>query len=120
MYAHQPEIKRYLQGVAGKYGLLPHVRFGANVVGARYDEAAALWRVETQDGRKFSGRVLVSGMGALSNPSIPKIPGLAEFDGKLFHSAQWDHDYDLNGKRIAVIGTRSEEHTSELQSLMRN
>src|SRR3546814_4231338 len=49
MYAQQPEIERYLQGVAGKYGLLPHVRFGANVVGARYDEEAALWRVETQD-----------------------------------------------------------------------
>src|SRR3546814_17532686 len=48
-------------------------------------------------------------MGALSNPSIPKIPGLAEFDGKLFHSAQWDHDYDLNGKRIAVIGTGASE-----------
>src|SRR3546814_12325472 len=89
--------------------LLPHVRFGANVVGARYDEAAALWRVETQDGRKFSGRVLVSGLGALSNPSIPKIPGLAEFDGKLFHSAQWDPASDLNGKRIAVIGTGASE-----------
>src|SRR3546814_18638035 len=56
MYAQQPEIERYLQGVAGKYGLLPHVRFGANVVGARYDEAAALWRVEAQDGRNFRGR----------------------------------------------------------------
>lgn len=105
MYAQQPEIERYLQGVAGKYELLRHVRFDANVVGARYDEAAALWRVETEDGRKFSGRVLVSGMGALSNPSIPKISGLAEFGGKLFHSAQWDHDYDLSGKRVAVIGT---------------
>ncbi|NGY06235.1 flavin-containing monooxygenase [Solimonas terrae] len=105
MFAQQPEIERYLQGVADKYGLLGHTRFGANVVAARYDETHALWRVETADGRRFSGRVLVSGMGALSNPSIPKIPGLADFKGKLFHSAQWDHDYELAGKRVAVIGT---------------
>ncbi|WP_051361830.1 flavin-containing monooxygenase [Solimonas soli] len=105
MFAQQPEIERYLQGVADKYELLPHVRFGANVSAARWDEAAALWRVTTQDGRTFAGRVLVSGMGALSNPAFPKIPGLADFKGKLFHSAQWDHDYDLKGKRVAVIGT---------------
>jgi len=105
MFAQQPEIERYLQGVAGKYELLPHVRFGANVTAARWDEQAALWRVTTQDGRQFAGRVLVSGMGALSNPAFPKIPGLSEFKGKLFHSAQWDHDYDLKGKRVAVIGT---------------
>ena len=105
MFAQQPEIERYLQHVADKYDLLKHVRFGANVVAASWDEAAALWRVKTADGRSFSGRVLVSGMGALSNPSIPKIPGLDEFGGKRFHSAQWDHDYDLSGKRVAVIGT---------------
>jgi cation diffusion facilitator CzcD-associated flavoprotein CzcO len=105
MFAQQPEIERYLQGVAGKYDLLKHVRFGANVVAARYDESAALWRVQTEDGRSFAARVLVSGMGALSNPAFPKIPGLDGFTGKLFHSAQWDHDYDLGGKRVAVIGT---------------
>src|SRR3546814_15750137 len=104
MYAQQPEIERYLQGVAGKYGLLPHVRFGANVVGARYDEAAALSRVETPDGRKFSGRVLVSGMGALRHPSIPKIPGPSELDRTLFHLSQGDHLYCIIGKRTPLSG----------------
>ncbi|WP_020650305.1 flavin-containing monooxygenase [Solimonas variicoloris] len=105
MFAQQPEIERYLQGVAERYDLLRHVRFGTDVRSAHYDEAAALWRVRSADGREFAGRVLVSGMGALSNPALPKIAGLDRFQGKLFHSAQWDHDYDLAGKRVAVIGT---------------
>ena len=105
MFAQQPEIEKYLQGVASKYDLLPHARFGANVVSARYDEAAARWDVTTADGRNFSGRVLVSGMGGLSNPAMPKVKGLADFKGRMFHSAQWDHGYDLAGKRVAVIGT---------------
>ncbi|NKF24268.1 flavin-containing monooxygenase [Solimonas marina] len=105
MFARQPEIERYLQGVADKYQLVANTRFGANIVDARWDEAAAVWRVRSEDGRQFIGRVLVSGMGALSNPAYPKIPGLADFQGKMFHSAQWDHDYDLSGKRVAVIGT---------------
>src|SRR3546814_12533265 len=104
MYAQQPEIERYLQGVAGKYGLLPHVRFGANVVGARYDEADALWRVETQTGRKFIGRVLVSGMGAPTTPSVPKISGLAKIYRQMFTLAKWDTDHDQTSQTNAQIG----------------
>jgi cation diffusion facilitator CzcD-associated flavoprotein CzcO len=105
MYAQQPEIEAYLQGCAEKYGVMPHIRFGAELVSAKWDEAAALWRVATKDGRSFSARVLISGMGALSNPAYPAVPGIENFQGKTFHSAHWDHDYDLTGKRVAVIGT---------------
>ena len=105
MYATQPEIKKYLEGCAGKYGLLPHIRFNSEVVEARYDEAAALWNVRTRDGAQYSARMLVSGMGGLSVPAYPELPGLEKFQGKRFHSADWDHSYDLKGKRVAVIGT---------------
>lgn len=105
MFASQPEIKAYLQGCAEKYGLAPHLRFGADVATARWDDTRRIWRVSTKDGRTFTAPVLVSGMGGLSNPSIPKLPGMENFKGRAFHSAQWDHGYDLTGKRVAVIGT---------------
>jgi cation diffusion facilitator CzcD-associated flavoprotein CzcO len=105
MFARQPEIRAYLQRCADKYALRPHIQFGAEVVSARYDDARAMWDVTTRDGRVFSARVLISGMGGLSNPAFPKIPGLETFKGKAFHSAQWDHEYKLAGKRVAVIGT---------------
>jgi cation diffusion facilitator CzcD-associated flavoprotein CzcO len=104
-YPPQREIWDYLRHCAKKYGLLPHIRFGAELVQARYDEAAARWRVTTRDGRVFSARVLVSGMGGLSNPTVPTLPGLEHFAGTSFHSAQWNADYDLRGKRVAVIGS---------------
>lgn len=105
MFPLQPELEAYLQRCTDKYGLLRHTEFGARVIEARYDEAAALWLVRTEDGRRYRARALVSAMGPLSNPTLPKIPGLETFEGKLFHSAQWDHNYPLDGKRVAVIGT---------------
>ena len=101
----QPEIWAYLRGCAEKYNILPHVRFNANVVNARFDEASATWVVRTEDGREFKSQLLVSGAGALSNPSIPNTPGLDSFKGEVFHSANWRHDVDLRGKRVAVIGS---------------
>ncbi|MDP3294803.1 MAG: NAD(P)/FAD-dependent oxidoreductase [Nevskia sp.] len=105
MFARQPEIKAYLEKCAAKYDLRRHIVFGANVQNARYDEGSATWTVNTADGRSFSGRVLVSGMGGLSNPAMPNVKGLDSFKGKAFHSAHWDHRYDLSDKRVAVIGT---------------
>lgn len=105
MFAPQPEIRAYLERCAEKYGVGPHLRFGAEVVEARYDEAAQRWNVQTRDGRRFSARVLVAGLGGLSTPAYPQLKGIEKFKGKVFHSAEWDHGYDLAGKRIAVIGT---------------
>jgi len=100
----QEEIWEYLKKTAEKYGLLPHIRFRQFVSLSTYDEGARLWRVHTADGI-LSARILISAAGGLSEPAFPKIPGLDSFQGKTFHSAQWDHAYDLAGKRVAVIGT---------------
>ena len=105
MYAPQPEIYAYLKGVATKYDLLKHIRFNANLVSARFDDVRKLWVVESDDGRVFEAEILVSGMGGLSNPATPNIKGLDKFKGATFHSATWDHDYNLVGKRVAVIGS---------------
>lgn len=105
MFARQPEIRAYLEKCADKYDLRRHIVFGANVQTARYDDASASWTVTTADGRSFKAQVLVSGMGGLSNPAMPNIKGLEKFKGKAFHSAHWDHSYDLAGKKVAVIGT---------------
>jgi cation diffusion facilitator CzcD-associated flavoprotein CzcO len=105
MYASQPEIQGYLRRCADKYGIRPHIRFGANVVAAEYDDAAALWTVRTTDGQELRARVVVAATGGLSRPHVPLLPGIERFRGARFHSAQWDHGYDLRGKRVAVIGT---------------
>ena len=105
LYAPQPEIFAYLKHVATKYDLLRHIRFHANLTGARWDEARKLWVVKAEDGRIFEGEILVSGMGGLSNPAYPNVPGIDTFEGRAFHSATWDHGFDLEDKRVAVIGS---------------
>lgn len=104
-YASQADILDYLTHCARKYRIEPHIRFGAEVVEARWEQTSGRWIVETSDGRTFSARALVSAAGQLSRPLQPNLPGLASFSGTAFHSATWPHDYDLSGKRVAVIGT---------------
>ena len=104
-FAGQREILEYLKGCAKKYDLYSHIRFGAGVSGARWDEASRLWNVRLEDGVTLTARVLVPGCGALSRPGRPDIPGLDRFQGKQFHSARWDHSFALDGKDVAVIGT---------------
>lgn len=105
MFAPQQEIKAYLEQCARKYGILPHVRLGTEVSGMRWDDARKLWRIRTQGGKNYTASIVVSGMGGLAIPAYPNVKGLEHFQGKMFHSQQWDHAYDLNGKRVAVIGT---------------
>ncbi len=104
-FAPQGEIWAYLKHCADKHGVRAHVRFGANVVASRFDEASATWRVTTEDGRQFTSQVIVSAAGALCNPECPDVPGADRFQGPSFHSAQWRHDVSLKGKRVAVIGS---------------
>jgi cation diffusion facilitator CzcD-associated flavoprotein CzcO len=103
-FSPQPEIKAYLERTAEQFGVLPHVHFGTELLAARYDDVAAVWRVETSRG-VVTAEVLVLGSGGLSEPSIPSLPGLERFEGTTFHSATWDHEHDLTGRRVAVIGT---------------
>ncbi|HEX6859908.1 MAG TPA: NAD(P)/FAD-dependent oxidoreductase [Caulobacteraceae bacterium] len=105
MFPSQPEIRAYLNHVADKYGLRPHLRFNKKVLEMRFDEAAGFWRIKTDDGEALTARVVASGMGGLSRPVYADIKGAKSFKGKVFHSAEWDHDYDLTGKTVAVIGT---------------
>ena len=103
-FSPQPEIWQYLRDVTDAYGLRRHIRFGVDVTGARWDADERRWHVTTSAG-EFTARFVVAGVGALHIPNIPKLPGVERFEGEAFHSAQWNHDYDLTGKRVAVVGT---------------
>ncbi|MDO9408407.1 NAD(P)/FAD-dependent oxidoreductase [Patulibacter sp.] len=103
-FATQPEIWAYQQGVVERFGLRPYVRTGAEVTNATWDADRARWIVETVRGTVVA-QFLVSGTGPLCEPKYPDLPGLDTFEGTVFHSARWDHDHDLTGERIAVIGT---------------
>ena len=103
-FSPQPEILDYLRDVAARFGVLPHVRFGTELDSARWDDAESRWQAETSSG-SLTADVLIAAQGPLSDPIIPDLPGLDTFEGTTFHSARWDHDHDLSGKRVAVIGT---------------
>jgi cation diffusion facilitator CzcD-associated flavoprotein CzcO len=104
-FAPQEEILGYIRDCVDKYDLRRHIRFNTEVTGAEWDEPTSTWQVTTGDGGTVRGRALVLGIGPLHLPSVPEIPGLERFEGTAFHSATWDHDHDLSGKRVAVIGT---------------
>ncbi|WP_042403887.1 flavin-containing monooxygenase [Streptacidiphilus carbonis] len=103
-FSGQPEIRAYLERIADRFRLRPHLRFHHEVLSARWDAGQARWELETNQGR-YSAQVLVAACGPLADPSVPDLPGLADFPGEVFHSARWNHDYDLAGKRVAVVGT---------------
>ncbi|NDU71249.1 NAD(P)-binding domain-containing protein [Actinomadura sp. DSM 109109] len=105
MFAPQPEIRAYMERTADKYGVREHIRFGAAVDAMEYDDGARRWKVTLADGTVLTPKAVVSGIGALHVPSYPDLPGIERFRGTAFHSAEWDHSYDLAGKRVAVIGT---------------
>ena len=103
-FSPQPEILDYLKETANSHGVLPHVSFNTELEAAAWDRDEQLWRIETSK-EAITAEVLIAAQGPLSDPSLPKVPGLESFQGKAFHSAQWDHDHDLDGERVAVIGT---------------
>jgi cation diffusion facilitator CzcD-associated flavoprotein CzcO len=103
-YSPQPEIWDYLRRIADEFGLRPHIRLNTAVESAAWLEDERRWEIETPRGT-LAARVLIAGMGPLTEPRIPDIPGLDGFAGATFHSARWDHDFDLAGKRVASIGT---------------
>ncbi|UQA57183.1 flavin-containing monooxygenase [Polyangium aurulentum] len=104
-FAPHDEIRAYLEQCADDLDLRRHILFDQQIVGATWDEGRALWRLRTRSGEELTANVLVMGIGALSNPAYPKLRGVERFRGAQFHSARWRHDYDLTGKRVAVIGT---------------
>jgi cation diffusion facilitator CzcD-associated flavoprotein CzcO len=105
VYPTQPEIQAYLADCVRRFRLERHLRFGCDVVEARYDEAEARWHVRTASGETYVARAFVSAMGGLSNPYEPDIAGRETFAGPSFHSARWNHAVSLEGRDVAVIGT---------------
>lgn len=104
-YASQPEILAYLENCAEKYGLLPHCRFGDAVRRARWDESGSRWTLELESGRTIDADVVVGAVGMFNDLAVPDIPGLDAFAGTRFHSARWNHEHDLAGESVGVIGS---------------
>ena len=103
-YSRQPEIRDYLIRCADEYGIRPHIRFNSELTDAKWDDATQRWQIESKSG-SYNARVLVLAAGALFEPKIPDFPGVDSFQGEKWHSARWNHDYDLKGKRVASVGT---------------
>ena len=110
-FATQPELLSYLEEVADKYDLTSSIRFNTELVEARWVDARSIWELVTQDSQgrreKHEFNAVISAAGLFNMPNIPDIPGIETFQGKMFHTARWDHSYDYRGKRIAQIGTGS-------------
>ena len=107
-YSRRNELKTYFESCARKYGVAERIRFSTVVEQATYDEARAMWKVDltTPDGPEtIEVNAVISAVGQLNRPKLPDIAGLDRFKGPAFHSARWQHDHDLKGKRVAVIGT---------------
>jgi len=103
-FSPQPEIHRYLRECAERFGIRPHLRYDHDVLEARWSEDDQCWNLDTTAG-PWRADVVVGGFGPLSEPLVPDLPGLSTFEGTVFHSARWDHDHDLTGERVAVVGT---------------
>jgi cation diffusion facilitator CzcD-associated flavoprotein CzcO len=103
-FAPQPEILDYMRAVAARRRLESHIYYGHELLAADYDEDRQLWSVRTSAGA-LTARILVTAVGALADPAVPQLDGLERFRGRAFHSARWDHDHELSGARVAVIGT---------------
>jgi cation diffusion facilitator CzcD-associated flavoprotein CzcO len=101
----QGEILEYLRGVANEHGIRPLISFSQRVSSCVWDGATSRWHVRTEAGETHEADALVLATGQLHRPSIPALPGLVRFAGHSFHSSDWDHGYDLTGKRVAVVGT---------------
>jgi cation diffusion facilitator CzcD-associated flavoprotein CzcO len=119
-FSLQSDIHEYMKNTAKKYGIDAHIRFGTEVTAAEF--TGGRWHVSTATGETLQFDVLISAVGQLSRPAMPDIPGMGRFRGRSFHSAQWDHDHDLTGRRVAVIGTGASaiQFVPRIQPLVRS
>jgi cation diffusion facilitator CzcD-associated flavoprotein CzcO len=101
-YPEQPQILEYLRDCARRFGVEDRIRLNGEVLDATWQ--GSQWRIQTATG-EFTARILIAAPGLLSEPRLPDIPGLDQFPGKVFHTARWDHDHDLRGERVALLGT---------------
>ena len=106
-HAKQPELQKYLEETVDEFGLRPHLKLGVTVQSATWDDDRHLWTVRLDDGSIDECHVLVSGVGFLNVPRYPDWPGVDDFEGPVFHTARWEHQHDLTGRVVAVVGTGS-------------
>jgi cation diffusion facilitator CzcD-associated flavoprotein CzcO len=105
-FAPQPETLRYLNHVADKFDLRRDIQFRSRVAAAHYDDATRSWQVTLEDGSRHRARFLITAIGVLSAPTMPRIEGIGSYRGQSYHTAQWPHEpVRFEGKRVAVIGT---------------
>ena len=107
-FSQRRELRQYFEDCADRHALRSHIRFSTEVVAAQWDDAAARWQVtirSPQGEERLSANALISAVGQLNRPRLPEIPGRDSFAGPAFHSAEWQHQHRLAGKRVAVIGT---------------
>jgi cation diffusion facilitator CzcD-associated flavoprotein CzcO len=104
-YAPGAEILAYLQHCSRKYGVDKHIEYGVDVARIEFDAASNTWTTVTQAGKSYRSRYVIAATGLFGAPKQPDIPGLDTFSGKVMHTALWDHDYTLAGKRVGLIGT---------------
>lgn len=103
-FSRQGEIQQYIQDVSKRYDVRDKHIFDCDVTSARWNDETAVWEIESTKG-SFTADTVISAVGALCEPALPDIKGIGEFEGEIFHSARWNHDADLTGKRVAIIGT---------------
>jgi len=103
-YARQPEILQYFRDCAERFGIRDLIRFQTCVQEATWQEASRVWEIRTTDGQSLQAEFLISAVGQLNRPRTPEFPGADKFQGVAWHSARWNHDFDVTGKRVAVIG----------------
>lgn len=105
VYARQPEILAYLEACATEAGILPFIRFDTEIMAARWDEDAALWRIEDATGATHEAEVLISALGMFNKPAWPRIDGLETFAGQVIHTSDWPAAPDIPGRHVAVVGS---------------
>lgn len=105
LFAPGDELKRYAEHCVSKYNLGGRIRYNTSVLACEFDESTHRWMIHTATGRVISARYLIGATGVLTQPKLPEIPGVGTFEGITMHTARWDHQVDLKGKRVAVIGT---------------
>jgi cation diffusion facilitator CzcD-associated flavoprotein CzcO len=104
-YSPAGEIQDYLLRITDKWKLRDHLHLGVGIASARFDESDGVWELTTSEGEIVRARWVLSGVGGLVDPAMPDIKGIHSFEGETFHTARWNHDFDLTGRRVAVIGT---------------
>lgn len=103
-YSPQAEIRDYLESVAHQFGVVEHIRLNTEVTDARWDETAQRWQITTRAGERYAAKVFISASGYIGEAKMPTFPGQENFKGTIFHSGLWNHEHDLRGERVAVIG----------------